>query len=181
MKGIIFTVLNKMVEEKFGLQAWDDLIQESNLSSGGVFTSAKTYPDSDLFALVGAISSKTGVAVPELVQSFGKYTLHELAKAYPQFFKGKTLKPFLKSVHSIIHVEVLKLHPGAELPTIEYEEPAEKSLVMLYRSKRKMCHLAHGLIEGSAEHFGSKITKRETQCLHRGDDHCRIEIEFNDS
>jgi hypothetical protein len=35
MKGIIFTVFNKLVEEKFGLQVWDQLIQATKPASEG--------------------------------------------------------------------------------------------------------------------------------------------------
>ena len=49
---------------------------------------------------------------------------------------------------------------------------------MIYRSQRKLCALAEGLIEGAAEQFGETVTIRHPQCMHRGDEHCRLELTF---
>ena len=46
---------------------------------------------------------------------------------------------------------------------------------MRYRSERRMCAFAEGLIEGAAEHFGERATIAQPQCMHRGDDHCVLE------
>lgn len=96
-----------------------------------------------------------------------------------QFFKkDMTLKEFLKSIDGTIHVEVEKLYPDETLPTISYEEPAAKQLVMLYRSHRRLCHFAIGLIQGAAQHFKKRITIKQTHCMLKKDDHCRLEITF---
>ena len=39
MKGIVFTELIELVEKKFGLEMVDTIIGESDLPSGGVYTS----------------------------------------------------------------------------------------------------------------------------------------------
>lgn len=89
-----------------------------------------------------------------------------------------TLKEFLKSIDGTIHVEVEKLYPDETLPTISYEEPAANQLVMVYRSHRRLCHFAMGLIQGAAQHFKKKITIKQTHCMLKKDDHCRLEITF---
>ena len=38
MKGIVFTEFLDLVEEKFGLEMVDTIIEQSNLDSGGVYT-----------------------------------------------------------------------------------------------------------------------------------------------
>lgn len=178
MKGIIFTEFNQLVEETWGLETWEKLLDEVNPPSGGAYTSADTYPDAELFSLVGALSKTVNTPVPDLVRAFGAYLTPRLVRLYPVFVKNKTAKQFLQSVHDIIHVEVKKLYPDAVLPMFRYEDPAPDRLVMLYRSDRKLCPLAEGLIEGTAKQFGVPIRLAHPRCLHKGDDHCRLELQI---
>ncbi len=176
MKGVIFSIFNEMIEEKFGLEMWDQLIEQTKPVSKGIYTSAQTYHDSELFSYVALLAKKTEKTVEELVRFFGHFTLLKLAKLYPEFFSKKTLKEFLMTIDNVIHVEVKKLYPGAALPSFSYEDPAPDRLVMIYKSPRKLCHLAEGLISGAAEHYQSQLQMSQTQCLHRQDPQCRFEL-----
>jgi hypothetical protein len=71
-------------------------------------------------------------------------------------------KPFLLSIHDVIHVEVKKVFSGATPPDFTYEDPAEDQLVMIYHSKRKMYDFVEGIIQGAAKHFGVPITCERT-------------------
>ncbi len=179
MKGIVFTVFNKMVEETFGENMWEDLLDDVDPESGGIYTTAGTYEAGELLGYVGALAQRTGEAPENLVRAFGKYMLKQLAGVYPQLFEGHNLKSFLMSVHDVIHVEVQKLYPGAELPTFTYEDPGGDELVMKYQSPRKLCVLAEGLMDGAAEHFNTKLERKHETCMHKGDDHCRFELSIS--
>jgi hypothetical protein len=56
MKGVIFTTFNQMVEEKFGLEVWDQMLDKVDPDSGRAYTSGATYEDTELFGLAGALS-----------------------------------------------------------------------------------------------------------------------------
>lgn len=178
MKGIVFNILAKLVEEKFGLAKWNSILEAANLPSKGAFTSAANYPDSEMFALVGTMSKELGIPPNTLIKVFGKYMLGELASKYGVFFKNQTTKTFLKSIDNVVHVEVRKLYPDAVLPKFDYEDLPDGSLKMIYRSQRKMCALAEGLIEGSADHFKENLVLSHPVCMHSGNDHCEIIIAF---
>ena len=45
MKGIIFVKLNQFVDELWGEEFWDALLQEATLPSEGIYTSVATYDD----------------------------------------------------------------------------------------------------------------------------------------
>ena len=49
---------------------------------------------------------------------------------------------------------------------------------MGYRSPRKLCSFAEGLLLGAADHYGEKLTIEQPLCMKRGDDRCVLEIEF---
>ena len=178
MKGIVFTNLNDLVEEAFGLEVWDKVLTNAKPASGGIYTSADNYDDAELFNIVGEISKITGTKIEDLVFLFGEYLLSQFAKSYPAFFNNCSAKEFLKKVDEVVHVEVRKLYKDVGLPKFTYEDNAEDELVMLYESPRKLCHLAKGLISGTAKHYGIEIHNNETKCLHSGDELCRFELSF---
>lgn len=181
MKGIVFTLLNDLVEERFGLETWDALLDKTKLASGGVYTAGATYPDQELFSLVGALSERVNIPADVLIRAFGEYMFPIFANRYPVFFPpNQSLREFLLSIHNVVHIEVKKLYPNAGLPDFTYEDNDPKTLVMLYRSKRKLCALAEGLIAGSSTHFNQKLLiKHEVCMLHDAhSDHCRLELTF---
>ena len=178
MKGIVFTLLSEMVEERFGIEAWDELIDKTQPKSDGVYVSTDVYPDEELLGYVTAMSTKFGIPANDLVFAFGEYLLGRFAEMHGEFFDGHDAKSFLKSVHDVIHVEVRKLHPDVILPHFDYEDARESELVMLYRSPRGLCALAEGLIAGTAKHFGVTIDCTHSACMHKGSDHCRLELAF---
>ena len=181
MKGMVFTFLGEMVEERYGIEVWDELIDETRPVSDGVYVSTDVYPDEEFLAYVSAMSERYDIPVNDLVFAFGEYLLSTFAKVHPEFFDGHDAKSFLKSVHDVIHVEVRKLHPDVVLPHFDYEEPEANELVMLYRSPRGLCALAEGLIAGAAGHFGVGIDRTHASCMHKGSDHCRLELVFKDN
>ncbi len=178
MKGIVYTLFNDLVEERFGLAVWDQLLQRCEPASGGIYTAADTYHDDELVAMVGELSAITGVPAAALISAFGEFSLPVFARQFPQLFEGHDAKSLLQSVHEVIHVEVKKLYPGALPPMFDYEDPAPDRLVMCYRSPRRLCAFAEGLIKGAAQHYGVVIEQQHTRCMHRGDDHCRFELSF---
>ena len=52
MKGIVFSEFMDLVEEKFGWETIDELIESTNLPSGGSYTAVGTYPHSEIVSLV---------------------------------------------------------------------------------------------------------------------------------
>lgn len=179
MKGIIFNTLEELVEEKFGFEMWDSILNSVELESEGIYSSVGTYDDAELFAIVGKLSEKTKVSIRDLVITFGTYLAPKLQASFPVFFEPKNYKDFLKNVHDVIHVEVRKLYPEAGLPEITYEDPSENELVMNYFSERKLCALGEGLIQGTANVYKQNVEIKHTKCLLNNDDCCRFELSFS--
>lgn len=179
MKGIIFITLNSFVVDKFGFDAWETLLDIAQPPSKGIYVATMTYQNEELTGLVETLCKQKNLEVGDAIEAFGIYMFEKLSEHYPVFIKpGMTLKDFLLTIHNIIHVEVKKLYEDANLPRISYEDSEPMRLVMIYRSPRKLCRLAEGLIKGAAEHFRTKIDVTQTICMHKGGDHCRIEMAF---
>ena len=73
MKGVVFTELLEMVEARFSADMVDDIIDDAQLPSGGVYTSVGTYPHEEIVALVVALSQRSGLAVRDLLLAFGEH------------------------------------------------------------------------------------------------------------
>jgi len=158
MKGVVFTEFLDMVEQRFSPDMVDDMIDDARLPHGGVYTAVGTYPHGEIVAMVVALSQRSGVAVPDLIRTFGEHLFGRFVQAYPGFFTHvQDAFGFLAGIEDIIHAEVLKLYPDAELPrfTVEYRD-AQK-LVLLYQSPRHFEDLAEGLMHGCVAHFKEPI------------------------
>ena len=109
-------------------------------------------------------------------------TATALDGAYPGFFSSQpSTRPFVLSVNSIIHPEVRKVYPGADVPTFDFHDEVDGSLAMGYRSPRRLCALAQGFIEGAATHYGETVIFEHRECMHKGDKRCLCVISFPSS
>jgi len=161
MKGIVFTEFVEMVEEKFSPELVDEIIVESNLESGGAYTTVGTYDHEEMVSMVSKLSEKTGIALDDLVFSFGIYLAERFTVLFPTFFEeAGNVFHFMKSLDNHIHVEVKKLYPDAELPTFSFDDSNPDCLVMEYQSTRGFSTLAHGLMEGVIKHFNEPVNVR---------------------
>ena len=159
MKGIVFTEFLDMVEDKFGLETVDQIINNSDLQSNGVYTSVGTYSHFEMVSLVSALSDKVNIPIDKLIYTYGVHFFDVALKSYPEFFENqKSAFDFLISLDSYIHPEVLKLYPDAELPRFDARMISDQEMHLEYFSSRKMSDFAHGLIVGTINHFNENIS-----------------------
>jgi hypothetical protein len=154
MKGVVFTEFLGYVESTAGSDMVDDIIDDCRFGHGGSFTAVGTYPFQDMAALVGALSKRTSIAMPDLLHGFGHHLCGRFALLYQQYFEAKkSLFDFLESVNDQIHVEVKKLYPDAELPAFATHARTSDRLDLDYRSCRPLAALAEGMIEAASKHY----------------------------
>lgn len=159
MKGIVFTEFIEMVEDKFSYDVADQIIEDADLESGGIYTSVGNYDHKEMLQLVGNLSEQTNVCPAKLVHTYGEHLFGRLAELYPNFFENvDNSLTFLASVDQYIHVEVHKLYPDAELPKFTYEDITEDSMVMTYKSVRPFADLAEGMIKSCIGYFKDEIS-----------------------
>lgn len=174
MKGIIFNIVEEVVSEQFGSDAWDAMITSAGVD--GAYTSLGSYPDDELFALVNAASAMTQVAPSEILRTLGEGAMPHLYARYPLFFDGAPdVRSFVLSLNSIIHPEVRKLYAGAGCPHFHFGQ-TDNTLVLGYDSPRKLCHLAHGFIDGLAKIYGESLSVDQPRCMHKGDASCQLRL-----
>ena len=155
MKGVVFRELLDMVDDRFGADVTERVLDACVLPSGGAYTAVGTYDHSEILVLVGALAKETGAEGRDLVRAFGKHLFHRLAQAHPSTVEGhKDALSLVSTIQNHIHVAVRKLYPDAELPEIGWTAVSENEIELTYHSTRPFADLCQGLIEGSIEHFG---------------------------
>ncbi|MEY4761980.1 MAG: hypothetical protein RLZZ200_1836 [Pseudomonadota bacterium] len=164
MKGVVFTMFLEMVSDRFSEDMVDDIIEDANPPNAGAYTAVGTYPHGEIVALLTSLSRRSGMPAGDLLRAFGSHLFSRFAVAYPQLFKGNdSALEFIQNVEHVIHPEVLKLYPDAELPRFEVEQRDERRLVIRYFSLRHLEDLCEGLIGGCIAHFGGGVSlSRET-------------------
>ncbi len=178
MKGIIFNLLEEVVITQHGEDTWDQLLSAAGLD--GAYTSLGSYPDEHIQELVGAAARTLGLTTFEVLRWFGQQAIPLLFQRYPVFFSSQpSTRPFVLSVNSIIHPEVRKVYPGADVPTFEFRDELDGGLLMGYVSPRRLCALAQGFIEGAATHYDETLIFEHRECMHKGDKRCLCRISFS--
>ena len=176
MKGVVFNLLEQLVARDFGADTWDALLDASELD--GVYTSLGSYPDEDLVKLVSAAAGALAMPDDDVVLWFGRNALPLFAERYPQLFEPHdSTQSFVLTLNDIIHPEVRKLYPGADVPEFDFDV-RDEVLVMGYRSPRKLCSFAEGLLLGAADRYGERLTIEQPSCMKRGDSQCVLELAF---
>lgn len=177
MKGIVFRLFETVVTQHHGEGMWDALLQDAQLE--GVYSSLGSYEDAELGKLVQAASQRLQLPPQDIVRWLGREAMPILATTYPKVFAPhQTTRGFVLTLNSIIHPEVRKLYPGADVPNFDFDTSSPDVLVMRYRSARKMCSFAEGLLLGASDHFRETAHIEHPRCMHRGDAECELRISF---
>lgn len=175
MKGVIFNAVEEAVRTEHGEDAWDDLLTSAGL--GGAYTSLGTYPDEQMYALVAAACQALGMGQEDLLRHLGRRTFGYLAGRNPELMDGfRTSRDVLLSLNAVIHPEVRKVYPGADVPVFDVQVLGDSEVALAYRSNRGLCHFAEGLALGAADHFDQVVTVTQPRCQHHGAGDCELRI-----
>ena len=177
MKGIIFNLAEDVIAERFGEDIWDQLLDTAGVD--GAYTALGNYPDQELAALVAAGAAHLGVPETVVLRQLGEGAFPRLAASYPVFVeRHHDTRSFLVTLNDVIHAEVRKLYPDAQVPDFGFDESSPDVLALSYRSPRRLCALAEGFIAGAAAHFGEQVHIEQPRCMLTGDDHCVLRCSF---
>ena len=154
MKGVVFNIFERFVQQTWGADVWEEVLDSTELITKDPFVGPGDYPDADLFALVANVCARYALPLPTALRTFGRFAFAELSAATPQFVAGFSHpKPFLLTLGDIVHRDVKKLYPAATPPAIDAIDSGPDRLRLVYASKRGLGELAYGLIEGVSDHF----------------------------
>ncbi len=177
MKGIVFALVEEIVTADHGPDMWDDLLDDAGLF--GAYTTIGNYDDAELVALLEAASRRLDLPVPQVARHIGRRALPLFLQRYPELRGDQTTsRGLLLTLNSVIHPEVRKLYPGADVPDFDFVAESPAVLEMAYHSHRRLCFLAEGLIMGTGDEFDEIMAVSQPVCMHEGADHCLLVVEW---
>lgn len=177
MKGLVFTTFLDHVQEKYGEDMVDDIIEAAELPSGGAYTSAGTYPFEEMVSLVTALVAATGTRLPAVLEEFGTACFSKWVNYVPQHFRNKTLFDIMARIDEFHELEVRKLYPNAELPSFKVESRNDDRLVLGYHSCKPLADLAVGVIKGAAAHLNEEVKVRHERVTGAAGAYVRVIID----
>jgi len=179
LKGIIFNLLEDFIVEGWGAAKFERIFEQCPVQAQVPYVGPGTYPDAHLLAIVDRATAELGIETSVALRGFGRFAFPRLAERFSVFVREfQHPKPFLKTVHGIIHLEVQKVYANAEPPLITFQDPAPDRLVMHYTSRRKLCALFAGLVEGTGDYFKVPLTLAQTECSLEGAESCEFSLHF---
>lgn len=176
MLGIIFDELEKYVGREHGAAG---LSQMHGLTGRGegAYQLDRSYPDQELQLIVKGLSEATGRAPEMLLESFAEAMVPGLLEVYGILVNPRwSFLDLLVNTEGVIHKGVRLSAQSANPPAIQAERSGHEAVTIVYRSQRRLCSVAKGIVRGAANHYGVSITMVEDQCMHRGDPECVIKV-----
>ncbi|MFM7248402.1 MAG: protein kinase domain-containing protein [Planctomycetaceae bacterium] len=180
MHGLIFFYLRKFLAA--AAPGADSAEGPEGSSTSVAFRTSRylptgVYPDAEAVAMLGEVAHATGAPLPDVVERFGEFLAPHLLKvAGSEIDPSWTLLDLVEHTESIIHAMVRVKNPSATPPVLETLRVDARQLQLIYRSSRRLCRLAAGLIRGMAARLGEPVEIEETSCMHRGDPFCSFVI-----
>jgi len=158
MKGIVFNEFYSLVDDAFGATVTEKIIEDADLPNDGAYTGVGNYDAAEMVRLVKCLHAETDIPVADLLKTFGKHLLASFRVGHATYFEScSDTFEFVRSVEGQIHVDVRKLYPDAELPSLQATQVSDGELSLIYRSSRRMADLAEGLLWGAIDHYGEAI------------------------
>jgi predicted hydrocarbon binding protein len=139
------------------------------------------YADERFTDIIERACRLTGFSPDTLLRDFGAFTAEKtFARLYPALFDlSGTARSFLLTVETRIHQVVRVAAPGALPPELVVSEVGANAISIMYTSRRKLCAMLRGLVEGTARHYGEAVRIEEQACMHRGDNACTFQVLFS--
>lgn len=177
MHGIVFAELQKFVTHVRGANAWGDLLTQAGMKNR-IFVPLTAYPDAEILSLVQTASQNLNLTVDAVLDKFGAFIAPDLLNMYRTLIDPawRTLE-VLEHTEHVVHRVVRLNNSGAEPPVLTVSRKSASAVRLEYRSARKMCALARGIIKGLADHFHDQVILTEPECMHRGNSRCVLEVQ----
>lgn len=175
VKGIVFTILQDVIVEEFGEDAWDDIVARAGVD--GAYTAIATYSDHEFDRVVNATADHLGTDRRQALVTAGRLGVPRLLGHDRALLDNcDTWLDTLRRANDEFHASARHVYPDAQLPTITTRSIGESALEVGYRSHRRLCRLLEGFVLGVGDHFEHALEVTHRSCIEDGDEACTIEV-----
>jgi hypothetical protein len=178
MKGVLFNIVEDVVSEHLGDAVWDQLLEDAGVDRG--YTALGNYPDAEMTALIKAAAQTLDKPPRHVMVWIGQRATVHFFKRAPHYLKPHdSARTFLPRLDQIIHPEVRKLYDNAHPPDfVCTDHGGAAGMTVIYRSHRRLCGLAEGLIQGVADYYQERLVIEHPECIENRGARCRFELRF---
>lgn len=182
MHGLIHFSLRRFVEQEIPELQWNTILSHIGLENRE-YSLTDNYPDWELSATIEEIRiflETVGQNSQNIQNRFGKFLAKELIGLNSvSIDPAWTFFDVLLNVENSIHDVIRMSDPNADPPVLKVQRRGEDMVQILYGSRRKLCRLARGLLQGLAEKFKSEVTIREESCMLDGAPFCTLTVKLS--
>ena len=172
VQGVFLDGLERYAIRKIGLSELERI--QAKIGRGHTGYSFDTaYADDEVGLIVQGIAEATGRQPDEILQEFAEDLVPTLLDIYGFVIDSSwTFVDFLLRTESVIHKAVRLNAPSAKPPAIQARRIGSDTVAIAYRSERRLCAVAKGIIRGCATHYRTPVVIGEESCMLKGDPDC---------
>ncbi len=176
MNGHFFVGLENYVTTKYGINTWKSLLKESGIGPKN-YQVFQEYPDQEGDVLFSTASRMIGKPLYDFMENFGYFIALYLIRMYMVLFEAewKTLD-LIEKCEDKIHRVIRLNDPDVKPPELKCARPGPDEVFITYKSSRKMCSFAKGLIKGIANYYDEQVLVTEKSCMLKGDPSCIFQV-----
>jgi hypothetical protein len=176
VQGIILDELEKYVGRELGNAGLSRMRALTGRGEGG-YEFDRSYPDEEVHLIVRGVVEATGKPPEVIMEQFAEAMVPGLLAVYGFLVNPRwSFLDFLVNTESVIHKGVKLTSTSAKPPEIRAERTGPETVTITYRSRRRLCSVAKGIILGAASHYHVTVSITEQRCMHRGDSECLITV-----
>lgn len=176
MHGSICTIAKKFVEHHHGADVWNVLLEHAGCP-GASFSPIGDYPDEQVVGILTAACELLDCELDALLIEIGRFAGPELVTLATNMLhpSWKTFE-LVSNLETLIHRTIKINNPTAQPAHIQAHRLDDDHIQVIYSSRRGLCSLARGILEGVAEHYGENVAIEEVSCTRNGDPFCTFTL-----
>ncbi|MCT9094690.1 heme NO-binding domain-containing protein [Haloarchaeobius sp. HME9146] len=177
MHGILHKSLKGYVGENVAEATWNEVMDAAGIEPK-LYLPVTRYPDEEFTDAIAAIAAVTDHSEETIQRDVGRFLAPDILNTFKAHVKqGWGTREILAALDGI-YKQIRKQDDESALPTVATSRLDPDTYVLEYRSEKRLCDLGKGIIEGIAAEYGDEVTISEEVCLHAGDDHCELTVDF---
>lgn len=176
MHGLLFKSMKDYVVENHGKEAWVDVCRAADIDKR-IYLTIDTYPDEELIRIFDVTADRVGSSVPELLASYGRFAAGQLLDTHRNVVEDDwDALDLLANADDVIDV-LSSRNSDLELPELACRRDGPERVTVEYRSGRRLCFVAKGIVHGIGDRYGAELTVSENSCMHEGAEYCELVVE----
>jgi predicted hydrocarbon binding protein len=176
MNGVFHKGLKDFTVERYGRDTWRAARDAAGVEER-VYLPVDSFPDHEFIELVQALAAEAPDSPFEVLEAFGRFVAGRLVETYGGMIEDDwDAMDLLEHLESSVHEPLRTHNERLDPPRIEATRDGPSQVTIRYRSPRKLCPVATGLIRGVADHYDQEVYVSEPRCMHEGDDLCELVV-----